>query len=1167
MNNLGSKRFSLLAYISLSICLAVTITSLSSIALGYTKASSLTWSFPFLKLVKSAEEGSISATDNLPLKEMGKSVYAGNAALLLAALRELQGELSKEEEEALNSRFAPYFFYPSEESERALAELVTVTHELLNLRGMVATAAIELQDSLNEAVTAAVYGSEEGVKEAIAIAELQKMILEGFKAKVEELSKKVSEKKDLPDPLKELKGKKKEWRELLRFSRGLSPALEVSASEGVRPKETLSRGVWRLYNSIIASWPRHGGSGDPRKIKAEVNFASQRIEGEMIMPRTRLYQRLVLKNHDGLISILLRDSRFENLKLDNKVAGSQVVTIDEGYLMMLEMESLLYLPGTNDVIQIGNRGIPPVRGELRFKYAFDVYRRYELQKLRESLGYPPGKVFFKTTMPGVMILSDTFLPIHTVNLPKDLSVLNNLTIDDKTYLISAAGPYALHLEKLHLLGFATLVNVDPRKSPGIAWGTSIPFQEGKVPVRIVPGKERGQIARLIIAIDIDPTADPNWKSWFQRKVFLILEYVWDPDPTYSLSSKWLEESQERAHGVPEEADGGDLEEDSDDLRETIEFHKRNVEIIKRNIDRTREELSREKDPERRAQLELLLLHQQSDLVMEEDLIESLRTGKHVHRRTPFEDYARDRFIQSIREEQAKLEHFQRACSSLYRMASLLPEDEAKNIRSFIQRQLTPQAIAKLDIDLVRKLAGIVNEKVQGYLESEKAKAQMDEAIASYALETAESLKKAAEGAMFVCSIFGGKGINFAYQATTGYVEGGAQEAMLRAASWFSIPTYVAAEVIRAYKEEASSKGVIEAAIKAYVFSKAFEKMSSYVKGFVTQKAPASKATPKEIGDIVDLRDFEKRVRAGIIKAKEFTQLTYVLKKAGEAGASAETIAKLQEQIKKAAAAVSADYHAKIYLKYKGDLYAQKAYNANMRAVHAEVEAKFHEKMAQKGWERVKLREFRNASSWDSVGMDYDIGIDKETANRLIKNGKRASPFEWQRDAQKAWDEAYKEVTGTSASRAWETVTTPFHAEAYRDLAWLSLDKSKIKKAWAQQAADVTRYKAWRVLNDPNLDKITALQEVSRGTAKDVKTKLLPLLDLAIKRASPESVKKMELYKGRWEEVQKVLEDFGKNDLDPIEASRKIRAITGRDIPQVVEDVASTLEFLGKAVGK
>lgn len=409
----------------------------------------------------------------------------------------------------------------------------------------------------------------------------------------------------------------------------------------------------------------------------------------------------------------------------------------------------------------------------------------------------------------------------------------------------------------------------------------------------------------------------------------------------------------------------------------------------------------------------------------------------------------------------------------------------------------------------------------------------------------------------------------AYQAATGYIEGGPTEAILRTAAWAGTPAYVASEAFRGYQRTddqgnpAGWAGAAKDAAKAFVFARLFDYGASKAKQWVTGAKPQGMT----VAERQQLQEFRQARAQGERQAAEFTRAQAELERAGSQGASAETLTKLQAECRKAAAAVHANPHAKNYLKFKGDVHSQRAYNAHMRANHAEVEASFHEIMQQRGWNRQPLREFRNAASGDSVGMDYDIGLDEAAASALKHNGQPASVYEWQQDAQKAWDAAYTRVTGQSAGRSWETVTTSVHAESYKDLGWLSRDKSGIQKAWAEQAADVTRYKNWHMLNDPALDRLTALQEVSRGTAKDIGTKLQPLFNAA-KPASPQATEALAKSRRHWTRIQTILEAYGNNSMDPITASRRIREVTGgKDIPEVVDEAAAMIESLGKNAGK
>lgn len=68
--------------------------------------------------------------------------------------------------------------------------------------------------------------------------------------------------------------------------------------------------------------------------------------------------------------------------------------------------------------------------------------------------------------------------------------------------------------------------------------------------------------------------------------------------------------------------------------------------------------------------------------------------------------------------------------------------------------------------------------------------------------------------------------------------------------------------------------------------------------------------------------------------------------------------------------INSSPHAKNYLKYKGDLRIQKAYNIHMHSMHAAVEARFHEEMTHSGWNKQQLKEVRNAwsaaISWETI---------------------------------------------------------------------------------------------------------------------------------------------------------------------------------------------------------
>jgi hypothetical protein len=192
----------------------------------------------------------------------------------------------------------------------------------------------------------------------------------------------------------------------------------------------------------------------------------------------------------------------------------------------------------------------------------------------------------------------------------------------------------------------------------------------------------------------------------------------------------------------------------------------------------------------------------------------------------------------------------------------------------------------------------------------------------------------------------------------------------------------------------------------------------------------------------------------------------------------------------------------------------------------------------------------------------------------MKAGRPASVHEWQREATAQWAQAYKQVTGRDAGHALENVTTSLHPEAYKDLAWIGLRRGPVDPAWARQAGDITRYKAAEMLKDSKLgglDANTRLYEAARGTAKDIKTKLVTQLGKSGSvpaGAGAEAVRAAEARRrqllDRWTGIQTLLDRVGVGQIDPIHADREMRQLTGGySIPQVIDHAGILLGELGR----
>jgi tetratricopeptide (TPR) repeat protein len=638
-------------------------------------------------------------------------------------------------------------------------------------------------------------------------------------------------------------------------------------------------------------------------------------------------------------------------------------------------------------------------------------------------------------------------------------------------------------------------------------------------------------------------------------------------------------------------------------KERISEIRENITFLEKNLAREQEELGRETDTTRRGSYEFRVLGLRSDIQAEEDMIKSLETGLDVHTRSPFDEYAGAQFVQECQTEAREASQMVRAVIAANRMAALLPPDEAEKARAFIQRQFTPKAIAAHDVKAAHEVLQALGNTVQGHFQGVAAQGESEAATAQFGMDAASNIKTAADTGMGICSAFGGKPINYIYQAGTGYIEGGPVQALKAAGSAWSNKIDYAITAYDTYQKD----GALSAG-GAVLLKVAQNYTMEYIAGKFAGPGAGPEAAMRKptLQEQFDAAKFKQEREWGEALVKDFQQTQAELMKAGAAGASPEAIMKLQAAARDKAAAIASSLHAKNYLKYKADPAVGKAYDTHMRAIHAEADAGLMEELKQRKWntEEMELMEFRNSASYGKPNMDRDVGLRERSLwqvdenglpmkgvrnpeawttgpngqpmpkPQLTKEGKTMTLDEWREEAQALYNQAYRKASGgRSADIAMEGITTSTHPEAYKDLMWLGQDKTLISQAWAGQAGDVTRYKAMHILNkgDPSAAYFTKLQEVARGTAKDLESKLLPLLKTAtpisgggLRAQSPISAEAIARSQAHWGEVQSVLQSFGRNDIDPITATRRIRELTGgKSIPEVVDSMATLLESLAK----
>jgi hypothetical protein len=317
------------------------------------------------------------------------------------------------------------------------------------------------------------------------------------------------------------------------------------------------------------------------------------------------------------------------------------------------------------------------------------------------------------------------------------------------------------------------------------------------------------------------------------------------------------------------------------------------------------------------------------------------------------------------------------------------------------------------------------------------------------------------------------------------------------------------------------------------------------------------------------------------------------------GAASPELDQLTAEVRRKACAVNSSFGAKVYLKTAALPVEQRLYSRAIDGVHDELIPQFRALMqggrdvngrAIGKWGQFEVAPLRNASSAGTASMDFDLALRQQPdwvpdgAGGVRRNawltcdGRPVAPREFQETGQKVWEDLYRRQTGYSPKAAFENITTLDHSEAYKDLAWTRLTRGRdgavmgtdaINWRWSQQAGDVTRVKHYEMLDrQPQLGHYEKLQESCRGTAKDVKSKVLTMLDeiAQTKGRTMNLADRTQLEETRvfWGRVQTVMNDFGSGKLPPLEAEKQIYLLSGgRGIGDLTDRVGTVIESLGK----
>jgi hypothetical protein len=1129
----------------------------------------------------------------LDITKLTLDQYRRVASAAREAMKLVEGDMSGEETKAFQQKWAIMADFPTPQAIDYLNKLNPLLVEFLKLRGLVYTTSEEFDAAWAEGTLAAGYENASGAEEAFAIAAQQKNLLQSIQARLSTVTKQIEALGDPPDQAEAKKkaGKKhddalKTTRKIIKAGKGKKtvPPLNRSGVVKITPSVDVIEGLSSVEftaeippniaaNTTLYAWSGGHVTGDERYTKEPriTLFFRHDVGGEWSSNpgTTDIYvEAQKVKGYSlgaGHLYVPIRRLTFPDIKPPAPFTGETysdpATKTRQAFNMKMSVPEEFPKKGTTRVRITGYANtalrMESIKPEQHKQKTEVIKRQYADNSFK-------GKTFRKT---------------YSLDMGKFKGEVYEITFVNPRYDDLGNTPYG---HGWRTFGYAILpfVTANPQEKERNLEYVTLEYQ-------------------VIVQCDNPYEEGGDYSGLVDKKAQDLLTKITDTLNTFKVVPM----------GEPVAADDSDPEEEPQNpevIKETIAFHESNIAILEKNLSREQADLGTEKDAKRREAFEFRVLTIKADIQAEKDLIASLKTGEIVHTRTEFDDYTQSQFIANIRANQIRMEVAQRQAAEAYRIAALLPPGEAETAKKFIERQLTPELIAKADLSKIQQVNGALITKVQGYVQQAQANKEIDSAEKT--LMVLGGLQQAGNIAI---TFVGGQTGAAAYAGFTGYITGGPAEAIRGAASWYNTASYMAVEAYDGYTKGGyfagkGLTGAIEKSAEALAIGKLFEygiQKIGVTTGVLSK--PASQAELRQrleafkknealrtrLQDFrqaealrqglppFDTGQFKKDMARGKELVDEFTHIEQRLTAAKQFSAAPETVRELEALANQKAKELNASFHAKNFLKSTGGE-VEKLATTKIEQLYKQVDARFKKTMSDEKWDMryLKFKEFRNASSRGKIGMDRDFGLVEDEVTLLIKNGKTSSIHQMQKDGQKAYKQAYEEIMGQSYEKSFQEFTTRAHSESFLDVKVLNdlrnpKNVAQLERMWGEQTARTIEFKGQHMLNDPKLaPHMTLLDrhlEASRGMAKEIDKKIIPFLQNA-KAAPGIDLKKIKETEEHFRGIKQILDDFSTNKIDPLAASEKLRAYTGgKDLPQILDQMRNVTETLFKfgALGK
>lgn len=621
-----------------------------------------------------------------------------------------------------------------------------------------------------------------------------------------------------------------------------------------------------------------------------------------------------------------------------------------------------------------------------------------------------------------------------------------------------------------------------------------------------------------------------------------------------------------------------------DIRDSVAFHQANVTFLERALQREQADLSKETTPDRQRDLAFRLIQIQSDVQAEKDLIASYQSGQIVHTRSAFDEFAHQKFIEGVQEEAVRIDATRRIANGVARQISLLPADQRAAMRDKAQRILDPRAIANGDIDTARRLAGALDNEVQGYWQGQAAREE-EKAIAA---EESEFYLKAgvmaAGGAVVglggaalastfgesaALTIWGPHLIGGVYGGATGTIAAGPAEGLKEAVAGSSMLGNLATQFLEGYANAANNpkaelrdkmwEGARQAGT-AFFLGEAMKFSSGLVnRGALTFFGRDSRlfkplGTPAPtLRQQFDAARTQQQVADGRSLISQFQDKELQLARLRQsASAGATERQKLEQELQALTGSINSSYHTKWLMKYEAHPTLRTKFNTRVEQSYDAMRPEMMMELRAMKYDvqGIEFKPMRNASSAGSSSMDLDLGLKERPGMVFVKNGRQVSLYEFMVDAQAAMNRAYHRVTGFSAVRSELNLTTSLHPESFTDLRLLKkkIDFDAIGARDIANIGGAVQVKTAKIAGDPILSAISKTQATCRETSKEIDNMLLPALRQKLQKAPNKAeAAKLQAALNHWETIQKTFKQIGTTETDPyaiIRLERTLRETTG-----------------------